>query len=219
LNVDNSSVEISADTLQVKALGITNAMLAGSIANAKLTNSTITMSGDSGSNAVDLGDTFTFTGGSGITSTVSGDVVTHAVNVDDSSIEISGDSLQVKALGITNAMLAGSIANAKLVNDSVTINSNTVALGASITLDTDDIGEGSTNLYYQDERVYDAVAAMIGNGTQTNITVSSTDGTDDLTFSVATATTSVKGVASFSSDNFTVTSGAVTVTGIDGGTY
>jgi len=219
VNVDDSSIEIASDALQVKALGITNAMLAGSIANAKLTNSTITMSGDSGSNAVDLGDTFTFTGGSGITSTVSGDVVTHAVNVDDSSIEISGDSLQVKALGITNAMLAGSIANAKLVNDSVTINSNTVALGASITLDTDDIGEGSTNLYYQDERVYDAVAAMIGNGTQTNITVSSTDGTDDLTFSVATATTSVKGVASFSSDNFTVTSGAVTVTGIDGGTY
>jgi hypothetical protein len=167
----------------------------------------ITFDQFSGAGQISAGDALTKTGN------------TIDVNVDDSSIEISGDSLQVKALGITNAMLAGSIANAKLVNDSVTINSNTVALGASITLDTDDIGEGSTNLYYQDERVYDAVAAMIGNGTQTNITVSSTDGTDDLTFSVATATTSVKGVASFSSDNFTVTSGAVTVTGIDGGTY
>ena len=31
------------------------------------------------------------------------------VAVDDSSIEVSGDALQVKALGITNAMLAGSI--------------------------------------------------------------------------------------------------------------
>jgi hypothetical protein len=37
-----------------------------------------------------------------------------AVNVDDSSIEISSDSLQVKALGVTNAMLAGSIADSKL---------------------------------------------------------------------------------------------------------
>ena len=37
-----------------------------------------------------------------------------AVNVDNSSIETSADALQVKALGITNAMLAGSITYAKL---------------------------------------------------------------------------------------------------------
>lgn len=37
-----------------------------------------------------------------------------AVNVDDSSIETNSDSLRVKALGITNAMLAGSIADSKL---------------------------------------------------------------------------------------------------------
>jgi len=36
VNVDNSSIEISTDTVQVKALGITNAMLAGSIADSKL---------------------------------------------------------------------------------------------------------------------------------------------------------------------------------------
>ena len=40
-----------------------------------------------------------------------------SVNVDDSSIETSGDTLQVKALGITNAMLAGSIADGKLAED------------------------------------------------------------------------------------------------------
>ncbi len=39
------------------------------------------------------------------------------VNVDDSSIEVSADALQVKALGITNAMLTGSITAAKLVDD------------------------------------------------------------------------------------------------------
>ena len=33
------------------------------------------------------------------------------------------------------------------------------------------------------------------------------------------ATTTNKGIASFSADNFTVSSGAVTVTAIDGGTF
>lgn len=40
-----------------------------------------------------------------------------SVNVDDSSIEIATDTLQVKALGITDAMLAGSISDGKLVED------------------------------------------------------------------------------------------------------
>lgn len=39
------------------------------------------------------------------------------VNVDDSSIEINTDILRVKALGITNAMLAGSISDDKLLQD------------------------------------------------------------------------------------------------------
>lgn len=39
------------------------------------------------------------------------------VNVDDSSIETSADTLQVKALGITDAMLAGSISDGKLAED------------------------------------------------------------------------------------------------------
>ena len=46
------------------------------------------------------------------------------VNVDDSSIEINSDSLRVKASGVTNAMLA---------NDSVTLGSTEVDLGATAT--------------------------------------------------------------------------------------
>ena len=66
------------------------------------------------------------------------------VNVDDSSIEIASDALQVKALGITNGMLAGSIANAKLANSAVTVTAGdglkdggSVALGASVTLNVE----------------------------------------------------------------------------------
>ena len=54
-----------------------------------------------------------------------------AVNVDDSSIEIASDALRVKAAGITNDMLAGSIANGKLVNDSVTLGNTEVDLGTT----------------------------------------------------------------------------------------
>ena len=67
VNVDDSSIEIDTDALQVKALGITNAMLAGSIENAKLTNSDITFTDGTTPTVASLGDTITFTGGTGVT--------------------------------------------------------------------------------------------------------------------------------------------------------
>ena len=45
-----------------------------------------------------------------------------SVNVDDSSLEITGDSLNVKAAGVTNAMLA---------NDGITLGTTAVDLGAT----------------------------------------------------------------------------------------
>ena len=165
----------------------------------------ITFDQFSGAGQISAGDGFTKTGN------------TLDVSVDDSSIEISGDSLQVKALGITNAMLAGSIANAKLVNDSITINSSTVALGGSVTIDTDDLAEGLANQFYTDERVDDRINALFVAGEGIDLTYD--DASNTFTVDAELATASNKGVASFSSDNFTVTSGAVTVTGIDGGTY
>ena len=54
------------------------------------------------------------TGGTGTTLNVNA----IDVNVDDSSIEINGsDQVSIKDLGVTNAMLAGSIADAKLAQD------------------------------------------------------------------------------------------------------
>tara|TARA_Y100001963_G_scaffold115087_1_gene159721 strand:- start:7652 stop:13846 length:6195 start_codon:yes stop_codon:yes gene_type:complete len=51
--------------------------------------------------------------------------------VDDSSIEDNSGTLRVKASGITNAMLNGSIANAKLANDSISLGGVSIDLGGT----------------------------------------------------------------------------------------
>lgn len=52
------------------------------------------------------------------------------------TFSFSGGSLDVATGGITNTMLAGSIANAKLANSAITIAGTSTSLGGSITLDT-----------------------------------------------------------------------------------
>ena len=93
-------------------------------------------------------------GAAKVRSAVAGDGLGHsagvlAVNVDDSSIQIDSDSLQIKALGVTNAMLAGSIASTKIaeLND----------------FDTGDLAEGS-NLYYTDARARAAISGTDNGG-------------------------------------------------------
>ena len=112
-------------------------------------------------------------------------------NPDNSSIEVASDQLRVKALGITNAMLAGSIDGAKIENFKFTDESSTqgaVEIGNPMEFIT---GEGINTI-------------ASGN---------------TLRIEGELASTSNIGVAKFASDNFTVSTGNVTVTGIDGGTY
>ncbi len=87
-----------------------------------------------------------FIEGNGMAADASGQL---NINVDGSSIEIDSDSLRVKALGITNAMLAGSIASGKIAE----LNS----------FDTGDLSEGS-NLYYTDARARASVSAVDAGG-------------------------------------------------------
>src|SRR6056300_1725634 len=113
------------------------------------------------------------------------------VEVDDSSIEVNADALRVKALGITNAMLAGSIDGAKIENFVFT-------------------DEGSTQGTVQ---IGNPMEFLAGEG----INTSASGGT--LTIAGELASTSNIGVASFTSSNFTVTSGDVAITTVDGGSF
>ncbi len=69
-----------------------------------------------------------------------------AVGVDDSSIEIDSDALRVKASGVTNAMLAGSIADTKL-NQITTADK---VAGSSVQLAGTSALENSTGLRIKD---------------------------------------------------------------------
>ena len=112
-------------------------------------------------------------------------------NPDNSSIEVASDQLRVKALGITNSMLAGSIDGAKIENFKFTDESSS---------------QGSVEIGNPMEFITGEGINTIASG-------------NTLRIEGELASTSNIGVAKFASDNFTVTSGDVTVTGIDGGTY
>lgn len=107
--------------------------------------STLSIAADSGSNdSVSTGETITFTGGEGVDTVVSDNTITiSAENASDSnkgvatfntaSFAVSSGDVTIKAGGVTNAQLAGSIANSKLVNDGITIGSDDTSLGGTIT--------------------------------------------------------------------------------------
>ncbi len=92
-----------------------------------------------------------------ITSDVADGSVTGAkVN---STFDISGKTVTLPATSVTNGMLAGSIANAKLANSSITVNGSAISLGGSV----------STGTQWQAEKTSD-FTAVAGEGYFVNTT-------------------------------------------------
>lgn len=110
----------------------------------------------------------------------------------DSGLSQSASGLKIGNSSVTNDMLAGLIANNKLLNSGLT-------LSDGIATDALELGETLT---------------LTGSGA---VTTQLTDNV--VTVNVATATTSTQGVASFNDVNFSVTAGEVAVKTIDAGLF
>jgi len=183
VQVDDSSIETDSDTLRVKASGITNAMLAGSIANAKLANSSITVSDGSNTTATALGGTITFAAGEGVDVAESSGTVTYsaelATETNAGVATFDGTDFTVSSGDVTmNAERIQDIAGAMFTGNTETgitatyqDADGTIDLTTSISgFDTDDLSEGSSNLYHTSERVDDRVNALLQAGTNMSLT-------------------------------------------------
>lgn len=89
-------------------------------------------------------DTLKFAGGTGISTSLSGDTLSIAgddattstkgiASFNTADFSVTSGDVTIKALGVSNAQLAGSIENAKLSNPNITIGSDTINLGATQT--------------------------------------------------------------------------------------
>jgi len=107
--------------------------------------STFTLAADAGSNdTFSTGGTLTLSGANGVATTVSDDEVSIAgtdatasskgvASFSNSDFAVSSGAVTIKTGGVTSGQLAGSIANAKLANDGITIGSTDTSLGDTIT--------------------------------------------------------------------------------------
>jgi len=213
---------------------VTNTMLAGSIANAKLTNSSLTV----GTTAISLGASSTTL--AGLTSVTSASfVATTSITYNGSSsgtsilaapaVAGSGTTITLPSTtgtliatgdtgSVTNTMLSGSIANAKLVNSSITVTAGTgmsgggsVSLGGSVTLTNAGVTSVSAGTGITVSASTGSITVTNGGVTSniagTGITVSASTGAS--TIGLAAATTSALGGVQPDGTTITVSAGVI----------
>jgi hypothetical protein len=145
---------------------VTNTMLAGSIANDKLTNSSVTING----NSVSLGGSTTITAAAPNALTIGTGL---------SGTSYNGSSAVTIAIDSTVATTSGS---QTLTNKTISSTSNTI----SVT---------SGNVTDFNEAAQDTIATAIAGGTQTNISITYDDTAGTFSFNASGGVSSVSGTA------------------------
>jgi len=163
-DVSGDATVAAGGALTIAAGAVDNAMLGGSIANAKLSNSTITISDGSSSTATALGGTMTFSG------------TANEIEVSESSGTLT--------IGLPNNVTIGgnltvSGTTTTVSSTTITVNDVNVALAANNSANTSDIGiygkyvDGSTKYkgFFNDADNSDTWTFFKGTGTEPVATV------------------------------------------------
>jgi hypothetical protein len=188
--------------------------------------STLSIGADTGSSdTVNTGETITFTGGDGVDTAVTDNVITiTAETATDSNkgvatfntadFDVTSGDVTVKALGVSNAQLAGSIANAKLSNSTVAYGGVTLALGTADTTPAFDLSDATD---YPTSSLTGTItdaqlAGSISNSKLTNdgVTIGSTD------VSLGDTITALAGMTTIAVDNVSIDGNAITTTDSNG---
>jgi len=226
--VDDTTIEVSGDALQVKASGIgTNqladtAVTAGKIATSavetdKINNNAVTVAKlattlDLSSNTVTLPSSFTTNTGTQTLTNKTIDSANNTITVDLSEATVTGTTAEFNS-ALSDGSFATLAGTETLTNKTIDASSNTISNIGNSSL------TNSTFTIRDESSTEDAIALgetlIVTGGEGIDTTIAS----NTLTIAAELATTSNKGVASFSSDNFAVNTGVVTVTTIDGGTF
>ena len=202
----SADFDVSTGAVSIKNGGVSNDQLAGSIANSKLANPKIVVAGGgTGNTDIALGGTLTFAAGEGLNIEQGSGTVTYsaedastsnkgvasfdtnhftvtsgAVTITDGTIDADALASTLDLSGKSVTLGAGEISNGELANSAITINGSATSLGGSVTLGTDDVAEGSTNLYYTSARAdSDARNAH-------SVTTASASGAGSLAYNAAT---------------------------------
>lgn len=225
VNVDGSSIEIDTDTLRVKADGITNAMIL---------NESITFAAESGTaDAVALGETITIAGGEGIDTTVTANTITVSgedatasnkgiASFSDQNFSITTGAVSLLADGIDSTHIDWGTGTNQVAADDIPVGPGYGGTASDVDSALEELRAVASTTYAFKTIAFSGGAAqnsIVADGTEDTLTfvegegidITSNDTSDTITIKAEDATTTNKGVASFNAQEFSVTTGAVSI--------